>query len=149
MALTLSLGLWLTGVSENLDALLLELFLPDKMETPTVEMNAGIPWAATILIAFGLPAVLLHLRTNWQRMVIFITFLVLSVLWIPVILLAAIRPEVSSVLAAIAWSGCCAIFYAGSKAENPAATAQPGGEPLHDLEDSEFLTEKVENIGPR
>ncbi len=148
MALLLTLGLALTGISGNLDSLLLRLFLPDGLDRPTGDIGPILLWVIAAGVAFILPTLLLYLQVSWQRVSIFVATLVLTILWVPVLILAAMKPEMSIIIATVTWSGCCAIFYAGSQldvSEHPERISKPatpaGGANLSTTND--------ENLGAR
>lgn len=70
-------------------------------------------WFATVLIAFALSFSILSVAGAWRRWVPWISAVVLTAGWAPVLSLAAQAPEIAAPLVAALWSGACSIVYAG------------------------------------
>ena len=64
-----------------------------------------ILWPMTVLIAFGLPALLLSCHHLWQWLTVWFCSLVILILWAPVLCLAAHQPTISLSGLAVVASG--------------------------------------------
>ncbi len=69
------------------------------------EVPAAILWLMAVLIAFGLPLLMLCCSHGWQRMTVWIASLAVLGLWAPVLCLASHRPEISMSCVAAAVAG--------------------------------------------
>lgn len=112
LSMTLCSGLSLLGLAARMDAWLLESIarmIPGPFpHTPGTMAR----WSATIVIAFGVPLLLLAISAHWRRLVIAVSLGASIAAWIPVLALAAHAPSLSMPLVASIWSGICAITYA-------------------------------------
>ncbi|MDP4624693.1 MAG: hypothetical protein NWT08_06075 [Akkermansiaceae bacterium] len=111
MALGLAVGLKLLGLMARIDAFFLSAFSPDAMKAPERPLEPVILWAATALLAFALPAVILNVPGLWRRLIIWGVTIGLTFSWGPVLVLASRMPEIGVALVAVLWSGSCAMFY--------------------------------------
>ena len=66
---------------------------------------AALSWLLAIVIAFGLPVLLLNCRLGWQRWTVWLAGIAVLALWAPVLCLASYRPYFSLVWLAAACSG--------------------------------------------
>lgn len=110
MSLGLALGMGLLGFWDRLNAL---------ANGWTSQLGAGmreVPANAVLLIAMVMayaPAfLLLSTPTNWRRIVIWLSFLLVGLAWLPVLALAAWQLPPAMPMAAGIWSGLCALIYA-------------------------------------
>ncbi|MEP2775707.1 MAG: hypothetical protein ABJQ29_04510 [Luteolibacter sp.] len=111
MALGLAFGLQRLGLMARIDGYFLSAFSPDAMKVPERPLEPLILWAATAILSFLLPAVILNVPGLWRRLVIWCVTIALTVSWGPVLVLAARMPEIGVALIAVVWSGFCAMFY--------------------------------------
>ena len=68
-------------------------------------LPAALAWLMAVLVAFGLPALLLTCAHAWQRFTVWFISLVVLALWIPVLSLSAHHPDVALVWLAAAAAG--------------------------------------------
>lgn len=95
----------LTGAIHKLDALL-EAGMSGLMGEQFVHsLPSAVAWLLAIVIAFGMPALLLNCRQGWQRVTLWFVSIIVIALWAPVLCLAAYRPEISLVWLAVVASG--------------------------------------------
>lgn len=95
----------LLGWIDQLDGLL-EAWMGGLMgEGFEHRVPAAVSWLLTIAVAFGLPALLLSCHHGWQRITLWLASVAVLALWVPVLGLAAHRPEVSLVWLAAAGAG--------------------------------------------
>ncbi len=69
-------------------------------------------WGWTTLVAYGLAAGMLISRRHWRRTVLWLTTLLLTLSWIPVLALAGWTAPAGLPLLAVLWCGVCAMIYA-------------------------------------
>lgn len=111
MALGLAIGLKWLGLLSGVDGLLLTAFSPAAIKPPEKMLEPIWLWAATTLLAFALPAVILNVPGHWRRLIVWGGTITLTVSWGPVLVLAARIPEIGVALVVVIWSGFCAMFY--------------------------------------
>ncbi len=114
MAMGLAAGLELMGLADRLDAALGYVLLPKGMKPPTRDLDPLVLWLSTAFLSIAIPAVILNIAATWRRMLIWMVTFALTLLWGPVLLLSAHEPGIAIPLAAVLWSGFCAVFYAGT-----------------------------------
>lgn len=68
-------------------------------------LPAAMTWPMTILLAIGLPLLLLGCAHPWQCLTVWIASLAIMALWAPVLCLASYRPEISTAWLAVLVSG--------------------------------------------
>ena len=71
-------------------------------------------WLATAAFAFGLAFAILHVPGTWRRVMLWLTAVVVTSAWAPVLVLAARAPEIGAPWIATVWSGVCALVYAAN-----------------------------------
>lgn len=111
MALGLAAGLRFLGLIGKIDGVLENVFSPEGIAPPPNALSLIELWGGSALLAFILPAVILNVPGLWRRLVIWGLTLALTFAWVPVLMLAAYKPEIGVALVAVLWSGFCAIFY--------------------------------------
>lgn len=79
-------------------------------------------WLWAVPLVFGLAAGMLGSRRNWRRAVLWVSAVVLTLGWIPVLALAAYRASVTMPVVALLWCGLWSMIYATRHQE-------PGDEP--------------------
>lgn len=114
MALGLAVGLEFLKILGHVNGFLAAAFRPEGMAPPTRPVDPVFLWGAAVLIAFGLPAVMLNVAGMWRRAVLWGGTFVLTLSWAPVLLLASFLPETAVALVAVLWSGFCAMTYAAN-----------------------------------
>ncbi len=114
MALTLAVVLDLTGLAQPMNAALGAVFLPEGMKAPENNLDPLVLWLATAFLSLALPAVILNINEMWRRLLIWSLTFAVTLLWGPVLLLSAFQPAIAVPLAAVLWSGFCAVFYAST-----------------------------------
>jgi hypothetical protein len=96
---------------------------PDDRAFPHGLPGWGL-WAGTAAAALSLAWALLSVPGTWRRAVLWSATLVVIAAWVPVLALAAHRPEVGAPLVAVVWVGLCVWFYA-SKHRLPCEEPEP------------------------
>lgn len=122
MSLVVGLVVQLLGFARRLDGLIGGWMQGSGLEGEFRTLPPLLPWVWTVLIVFGLTAAILGSRRNWRRSVLWVSAIVLTLGWIPVLALAAYRPAVAMPLIALIWCGLWAMIYATRHQE-------PGDEP--------------------
>ena len=103
--LMMLLAAMLMGWIAALDALLIA-WLETMMNEEFVNvLPAAIIWLMTILLAIGLPLLLLSCAHPWQYLTVWTVSLAAIALWAPVLCLASYRPEISTAWLAAVLSG--------------------------------------------
>ena len=94
-----------TGGIAQLDGLL-QAWMGEVMdETFPNQLPAALTWLMAVIIAFGLPMLLMCCRHSWQRLTVWMASLAILFLWAPVLCLAAHRPEITMACLATALAG--------------------------------------------
>ena len=95
----------MTGWLAQIDGML-AAWMEDVMdETFARSLPSALPWLMAVLVAFGLPMLLLCCRHSWQRLTIWIASLAVLALWAPVLCLASHAPDISMSWLAAALAG--------------------------------------------
>jgi len=129
MALALAVGLGFLKLLGRLDGFLESAILPRGMTAASRSLDPMIIWAATAILAFALPAVMLNVPGAWRRGIVWGGTLALTLSWGPVMVLASLRPEIGVAVIAVLWSGFCAMIYAANHVlpvDAPAPPPNPG-----------------------
>lgn len=111
MAVGLAAGLEFLGIIAILDRWIAAVMIKPGFSAPVQTLNPYLLWTITTLLALGLAAVMLNLSGNWRRLLIWALALILTLFWVPVLLLASNKPEIGVALVGLLWSGCCAMVY--------------------------------------
>lgn len=111
MALGLAAGLEFLGIIERLDRCIMTLMVKPGFAAPVQSVNPVLLWCVTASLALCLAAVMLNISSNWRRLLIWALALILTLFWMPVLLLASHKPEIGVALVSLLWSGCCAMVY--------------------------------------
>jgi hypothetical protein len=112
MSLVLAVAVQLMGFARKLDTVIAGWMEGTGLEGQLRALPPLLPWVWTILLVFGLTAAILGSRRNWRRAVLWVSAVVLTLGWIPVLALAAYRPAVTMPLIALVWCGLWAMIYA-------------------------------------
>lgn len=75
--------------------------------------------SATVVLAFGISWVVLSVEGDWRRLLVWITSIVITAGWAPVLGLAARAPDIGGPWIAVLWAGLCALVYAKSHQRLP------------------------------
>lgn len=78
----------------------------------TKGMPEWVVWLVAGAGAFGISAVILSVPGNWRRVVLWLSAVVVTAGWAPVLVLASREPVVAVPVVAVFWSGLCAYVYA-------------------------------------
>lgn len=111
MALVLAVGLTFLKLSGRIDNFLESALSPEGMGAASRSLAPVLLWTATAFLAFALPAVMLNISGTWRRIVVWLATSFLTLSWGPVMVLAALRPEIGVPLTTVVWSGFCAMIY--------------------------------------
>ncbi|MFT4176895.1 MAG: hypothetical protein QM627_09585 [Luteolibacter sp.] len=104
-------GLFALGVISRLDGWVAGVVEQAGVRGFPKELPQWSVWLATVVIAYGLAAVILEVPCVWRRLILWVSTVMLVLGWAPVLGLAAHRPEISMPLIAALWSGLCALVY--------------------------------------
>jgi hypothetical protein len=140
---SLLIGTMALGLAVGLDSLGFWQGLDQRTTAWTSALGDGmrdVParWVLlpTILCAYLLPWLLLKTPLWWRRLVLWVSFLLVTVAWLPVLAMAAWKFPPCMPLVASLWSGLCAMIYAQRQrlpCEMAAATKRTQPEvPLND-----------------
>ena len=111
MALALAAGLRHLGLMARIDAFLEQFLSPIGMGAQPRSLEGFALWGGSALLAFLLPAVILNIPGLWRRLLVWGLTIALTLAWVPVLLLAAHKPQIGVALVAVLWSGFCAMAY--------------------------------------
>lgn len=111
MAIGLAAGLEFLGMIDLIDRWIATAMVKPGFSAPVNALNPSILWSFTSLLALGLAAVMLNVSGNWRRLLIWVLSFVITLFWVPVLLLASYEPEIGLALVGLLWSGCCAMVY--------------------------------------
>ena len=111
MAIGLSAGLKFLGLLARLDTWLTELVIKLGLSAPVHSLDPYLLWIVTSILAASLTAVMLNISSNWRRILVWILTLIITLFWVPVLLLASHKPDIGVAFIALLWAGCCALIY--------------------------------------
>lgn len=117
MALTVSIVLEGLGFYHGADVALNDWIASIGLDGPMEAMPGWGQWGWIGLLVFGLPQAVLHVRHRWQRISLVLGSAVLTLLWIPVLALAAIEVKLGAVCMAWIWVSVGSALHA-EKSEN-------------------------------
>lgn len=117
MSLVMAAVLELLGFSQRLDGVIEGQLGTLGLEGGFRPLPGYVPWLWTVPLVLGLAVGMLGSRRAWRRTVLWVTVLVLTAGWVPVLALAGFRAEVSMPLLALAWCGLWAMIYAARHQE--------------------------------
>ncbi len=130
VALAFAAGLSALGVLDSLDGAVAREMAGALGQPAGTAFPNGLPgwglWGGTAGMALGLAWVLLSVPGGWRRAVLWMSALVVTAAWAPVLALAAHRPTVGAPLVAVIWVGLCVWFYA-SKHRLPCEEPESNG----------------------
>lgn len=112
MSLVLAIAVQLMGVTQRIDSVFAGWMANTGLEGKLRDTPELWAWAWTIVAVFGLAAAMLASRRNWRRAVLWISGLVLTLGWVPVLALASYRPAVTMPFVALVWCGLWTMIYA-------------------------------------
>lgn len=113
LSILLGAGLSLLGALDQANSAIARLVALDPAAAYPQALPQWLPGLAAALVAFALSFSILSVAGAWRRWVLWISAVVLTAAWAPVLSLAAHAPEIAAPLVAALWSGACAIVYAG------------------------------------
>lgn len=111
MAIGLSAGLKFLGLIARLDTWITELVIKLGLSAPVHSLDPYLLWTATATLALGLTAVMLNVSSSWRRILVCILALIITLFWVPVLLLASHKPDIGVALIGLLWAGCCSLIY--------------------------------------
>ncbi len=111
MAVGLAAGLEFLRIIERVDHWIVTVMLKPGFSAPVQTLNPYLLWSVTALLALCLASVMLNISGSWRRLLIWALALILTLFWVPVLLLASHKPEIGVALVGLLWSGCCAMVY--------------------------------------
>jgi hypothetical protein len=111
MAIGLSAGLKFLGLIDRFDAWIAAMMSKPGLSSPVHALDPYLLWMATAILALGLTAVMLNISSSWRRILVWILALIITLFWVPVLLLASHKPDIGVALIGLLWAGCCALIY--------------------------------------
>lgn len=111
MAIGLSAGLKFLGLIDRLDAWIAAMMSKPGLSSPVHTLDPSLLWTATATLALGLTAVMLNVSSSWRRILVWLLALIITLFWVPVLLLASHEPDIGVAFIALLWAGCCALIY--------------------------------------
>jgi hypothetical protein len=117
MALIVAAALALLGPVAVFDRLVNRWADALGLEGPARGLPAWLPWLWTALVTMGLCQVLLHVAGHWRRVVVFVSLLLITLAWCPVLALASFRIPLGAALVAVLWGGIGSMVYAARHRE--------------------------------
>ncbi len=112
MALGLAGGLEFIGVMGVLNGWLMALMGGTGLAVPERVLGWEVVWMGAVLLSFLLAAVIMNVAGMWRRLLVWVVTVVLTIFWVPVLWLAAHKPEIGVAVVVVIWSGFCAMVYA-------------------------------------
>jgi hypothetical protein len=116
---SLMIGTMAVGLSVGMDSLGFWNALDERATAWTISLGDGmrdVPahWVLilTVVSSFLLPFLMLSTPQWWRRLVLWLSFLLITIAWMPVLALASWKLPPSMPIIALLWSGLCAIIYA-------------------------------------
>jgi len=112
LSLVLTTGMELTGAMTRLNGMAAGMVSRGGAEQFPNRLPGWLVWLAVGVLAFGTAAAVLGTAGVTRRVLLWLTAVILTAGWAPVLSLAAYRPEIAAPWVAALWSGSCALFYA-------------------------------------
>lgn len=119
VAPSLMIGTMAVGLSFGMDSLGFWNALDENATAWTSRLGNGmrdVPahWVLvlTVVSAYALPFLMLSTPQSWRRMVLWLSFLFVTLAWLPVLALASWKLPPCMPVVALLWSGLCAFIYA-------------------------------------
>ena len=116
---SLLIGTMAVGLSVGMDSLGFWNALDERATAWTVRLGDGMRdapahWVLilTVASAFLLPFLMLSTPQWWRRLVLWMSFLLVTIAWMPVLALASWKLPPCMPVIALLWSGLCALIYA-------------------------------------
>lgn len=125
LSITLAVGLAAIKAIDRANLWIAAIVSRGGRETFPKHLSDAIIWLSAIFLAVGIAIAILATRGTWRRLVLWISAVVLTAAWAPVLSLAAHAPDIAVPWIATVWSGVCALVYASNHRmdadENPAS----------------------------
>jgi hypothetical protein len=118
MSLVVAGTLHQLGITRGIDRSALEWMKSSQMGGDFRDLPAVWGWLWTALISsFGLAAGMLISRRHWRRVVIWVSVLLLTLCWVPVLGLSGWKVPLALPMVAAVWCGLWAMIYAARHQE--------------------------------
>ena len=114
LSLVLATGLEALGFLKRLNTEIAAQFSREGLEKFPKHLPNWSIWLAAVGLSFALAAAILGTPGHARRAVLWITAVVLTGAWAPVLSLAAHSPDIAAPWIATLWSGVCAMVYAAN-----------------------------------
>lgn len=114
LSLVLAMGLEALGFLKHLNAEIAARVSRDALENFSKHLPDWGIWLSAAGFSFALAAAILGTPGHARRAVLWITAVVLTGSWAPVLSLAAHAPDIAAPWIATFWSGVCAMIYAAN-----------------------------------
>ena len=112
MALAVAAVLLMVGITEKIDVAVAGMAKGFGLEGELRKLGGPVTWVWTVLMTNGLCQAMLHAPGNWRRSVLFVSAVLITLAWIPVLSLASYAAPVAVPLAALLWAGVGSEIYA-------------------------------------
>jgi hypothetical protein len=110
LAMVLAAGLSGFGLLGRLDRLIASAAGVGADVSRSLPM--ALVWVLAAVISYGLSFALLATPGDGRRLLLWVSALVLTAAWAPVLALAAYQPAIATWLVVAGWSGVCSLAYA-------------------------------------
>lgn len=114
LSITLAVGLAALKAIDRANFWIAALVSRGGREPFPKHLSQAVIWLAAIVLAIGIATAILSTPGTWRRLVIWISAVVLTGAWAPVLSLAAHSPDIAAPWIATVWSGVCALVYASN-----------------------------------
>lgn len=114
LSLVLATGLQTLGFLKRLNAEIAERVSRDGLEKFQKHLPDWCVWLAAAGLSIALAAAILATPGHTRRAVLWVSTVVLTGAWAPVLSLAAHTPDIAAPWIATLWSGICAMVYAAN-----------------------------------
>lgn len=124
MAFGLAAGLDFLGTIDHLNRWFSSGMTKSGLSEGVHTIDPYLLWIGTAFFSLGLTVVMMNVTSLWRRMLIWLFAMAITLFWVPVLLLAAHKPEIGVAVVAILWSGFCSMVYTMNH-EMPADQVEP------------------------
>lgn len=125
LSITLAVGLAAFKAIDRANLWIATLVSRGGRETFPKHLSDAVIWTAAILLGIGIAIAILATPGTWRRLVLWISAVILTAAWAPVLSLAAHAPDIAVPWIATVWSGVCALVYTSNHRMDPDENPAP------------------------